>query len=77
MVMPGAGADKRPLQVVFTAPQRKMILKHLWWFDWGVDQYQRLNDFIACRGLQISKLTFPTCALIQTLLTKNKVTPPA
>lgn len=40
MVMPGAGADKRPLQVVFTAPQRKMILKHLWWFDWGVDQYQ-------------------------------------
>lgn len=29
MVMPGAGADKRPLQVVFTAPQRKMILKHL------------------------------------------------
>lgn len=35
IVTPGARADRTPLLVVFAAPQHKMILKHLWWFDWG------------------------------------------
>lgn len=55
IVTPGAHADGMPLLVVFTAPQLKMISKHLWWFDWGADQYQLHNDYsAACGGLQIS-----------------------
>lgn len=52
IITPGARADRMPLLVVFAAPQHKMILKHLWWFDWGVEQYQLHSDCsAACGGL--------------------------
>lgn len=69
-ITPGADADNWLLKVfvfLFFCPvlQDKMILKHLWWIDWGVDQY---GPVIAPLLAEKQHSPFPTCAMFRASL---------